>query len=176
MWIEIELKHFFEASYCRWTKWLSSDVGGFSDSETLSSLYSKYGAYSCLKPLQIKARIASTKQVNQFYDLLFSNKCTKNMLFCNEEYFKPKEVTLTSGPQIYNMMSTDTGFQCLKLDQPGQVDCLDYEVQLCCSRKELKYWILFHGSLGMIKNSSFNFLNHHLLVPYKIYQFDILCP
>ncbi len=46
---------------------MNSDVGGFSDSETLSSLKIKYGAYSCLKPLQIKVRIAGNNQVRDFF-------------------------------------------------------------------------------------------------------------
>jgi hypothetical protein len=51
----------------------------------------------------------------------------------------PKEVTLTSGPQYYNMFNTEIGFQCLKSNQHGQEDCLDYEVQLCCPCEKVKF-------------------------------------
>jgi hypothetical protein len=48
-------------SYCRWTAWLSADVGGISDREDLPALVSKYGPYACPKPLNIKVRRVDTK-------------------------------------------------------------------------------------------------------------------
>jgi hypothetical protein len=48
-------------SYCRWTAWLSVDVGGTTDREDLPALVSKYGPYACPKPLNIKVRRVDTK-------------------------------------------------------------------------------------------------------------------
>ena len=97
----------FSDSYCRWTAWLNSDSGGTADKELLSALVSKYGAYACPKPSQIKVRRADTKQ----------------------------NATMKGGPQIYSSLDTTTGFLCMKSMQPDGSNCFDYEVQLCCPRK-----------------------------------------
>ena len=97
-------------TYCRWTAWLSADSGGQADNELLSALVAKYGAYACLKPQQIFARRISNKQ----------------------------NATAKGGPQVYAAFDVTTGFQCLKSMQPDGSLCYDYEVQLCCPRKNLK--------------------------------------
>ena len=67
-------------------------------------MVAKFGAYACLKPSRILARVAATKQ----------------------------NITLKGGPQIYSTLDVTNGFQCLQTMQPDGSPCLDYEVQLCC--------------------------------------------
>ena len=102
--ITAEFSNFqFLANYCRLTKWMSSDVGGLADKETLQSLYNKFGAQTCLNPAKIRVRRVGTR----------------------------KEASAAGGPQKFLTFDTTVGFQCLASMQQEQI-CFDYEVQLCC--------------------------------------------
>ena len=86
---------------------MSIDVGGDADKETIAGFVSKYSAYACPTPSQMKVRRIDTKQI----------------------------ATASGGPQIYRTFDLKTGFVCLKSDQPNGASCFDYEVQLCCPSK-----------------------------------------
>ena len=83
---------------------MNIDVGGDADKETIGGFASKYSAYTCPTPSQMKVRRADTKKV----------------------------ATSSGGPQTFRTFDLKTGFVCLKSDQQNGADCFDYEVQLCC--------------------------------------------
>ena len=91
-------------SYCRWTKWMSTESGGASDKELISALVSKFPTEACATPSKISVRRVGTKLP-----------------------IKP-----TDSKPTFASFDTLKGFQCLQSQQSDGAPCLDYEVQLCC--------------------------------------------
>ena len=93
-----------QGSYCRWTKFMSTESGGNSDNEVIGSLVSKFPTEACSNPSKILARRVDTKQL----------------------------VPATGWIQTLASYDVKKGFQCQQSLQQDGSPCLDYEVQLCC--------------------------------------------
>ncbi len=94
---------------CQWTRWFNgnTEIASKGDTELIIEIANKFGTMACSYPEDIKARVASTK-----------------------------EVADENGPEIYSKYNTDEGFMCLNSQQLDGL-CEDYEVSLCCARKSL---------------------------------------
>ena len=93
-----------EGSYCRWTKWMSTEAGGASDKELISALVSKFPTEACASPSNIAVRRVGTKL----------------------------PIRQADAKQSFASFDAVKGFQCLQSQQSDGSPCFDYEVQLCC--------------------------------------------
>ena len=106
---------------CRDTPWFNSDANpAHADNELIAEIANKEGPKACSYPEQIRARKVGT------WDVIF--EATQS------------GVTIDTKHQIYGG-NIQEGFKCLREDQmlgdDGQkTPCEDYEVQLCCPRKQ----------------------------------------